>query len=132
MCLATEPSFVEGRSRPILQGYAQEAIHKIPDVMSGGKGCPDEILAVEVNFAILGTDIRLSAPVLIETEKGGYANAIADLSKFCERSISSEQKSYLEIPMIVLGGDTYKKLKGQERQLTARFHLAQVPKRMVV
>jgi len=98
---------------------------------AGGKGCPDEIVTVKVGFAILGTAIELLAPVLIEAEKAGYGGAIIDLDKFCERSISAEQKSYLEIPMIVVGGDNYKKLKSIERQLTARFNMTQVPKRMI-
>jgi hypothetical protein len=98
---------------------------------AGGKGCPDEILTVKVEFAILGTDIELSTPVLIEVEKAGYGDAIVDLDKFCGRSIPGEQKSYLEIPMIVVGGDNYKKLKSKEKQLTARFNITQVPKRII-
>jgi len=98
---------------------------------AGGKGRPDEILTIEVKFAMLGTDIKLSMPVLIELAKTGYSDAVVDLSEFCKRSISGEQKSRLEIPMIIIGGDRYKKLKHQERQLTARFVLKQVPKRMI-
>lgn len=98
---------------------------------AGGKGCPDEILAVKVEFAMLGTDVELSIPVLIEAEKAGYSDAMVDLNKFCERSISGEQKSYLEIPMIVVGGDNYKKLKSLHRQLVARFSMTQVPKRVI-
>ena len=98
---------------------------------AGGKGCPDEILTVKVGFAILGTDVELSTPVLIEAEKAGYSDAMIDLDKFCRRSISGEQKSYLEIPMIVVGGDNYKKLKSQKRELTARFNMTQVPKMMI-
>lgn len=98
---------------------------------AGGKGCPDEILTAKVKFAILGTDVELSTPVLIELEKAGYSDAMADLDKFCGRSISGEQKSYLEIPMIVVGGNNYKKLESQKRELTARFSVTQVPKRMI-
>lgn len=98
---------------------------------AGGKGCPDEILVVKVKFAILGTDVELLTPVLIELEKIGYPGAEEDIRKFCERSISGEQKSYLEIPMIVVGGDNYKKLKNQNRILTARFNIVQIPKRMM-
>lgn len=98
---------------------------------AGGEGCPDEILNVTVSFAILGTDIRLSAPVLIEGEKAGYSSALEDLQKFCERSISGEQKSYLEIPMIVIGGQSYKKLKSRNKQVNARFNMTQVPKRII-
>jgi len=98
---------------------------------AGGKGCPDEILAIGIELSILGTDARLSVPVLIELEKVGYSGAGKDLDKFCQRSICGEQKSYLEIPMIVLGGDKYKKLKSQNRQLSARVNITQVPKRVV-
>lgn len=66
----------------------------------------------------MGTTIESLAPVLVEAAKVGYSDAMIDLDKFCERSISGEQKSYLEIPMIVVGGDNYKKLKSIERQLT--------------
>jgi len=98
---------------------------------AGGKGCPDEILTIKIEFAILGTDIHLSVPVLIELEKAGYTAAAEDLNKFCKRSISGEQKSYLEIPMIIVGGDKYRKLNSQMRQLSARINITQVPKRIV-
>jgi|GEM_PF-3161684 len=98
---------------------------------AGGKGCPDEILSVKIEIDYLGTIIRLLAPVLIEEGKAGYSDAIADLDKFCKRSLSGEQKSYLGIPMIAIGGDNYRKLKGIEKQLTARFDMTQVPKRVI-
>ncbi|MCL0074256.1 hypothetical protein M1O50_05245 [Dehalococcoidia bacterium] len=100
---------------------------------AGGKGRPDEILVVKLDFAILGTDVKLSVPVLIEVAtKGGWSgDAKVDLEKFCERTISGEQQSYLEIPMIVVGGDSYKKLESKKGQLTARFNITQVPKRVV-
>jgi hypothetical protein len=98
---------------------------------AGGKGCPDEILVVKVKVPILGTDIELSTPVLIELEKIGYSGAKEDLNKFCERSIIGEQNSYLEIPMIIVGGDKYKKLRSQKRKLSTRVNITQVPKRVV-
>jgi len=98
---------------------------------AGGKGRPDEILTIKVKFAILGANIELSIPVLIELAKVGYSDALVDLKEFCERSILGEQKSHVEIPMIAIGGDCYKKLRSQERQLTARFNLTQVPMRMI-
>lgn len=99
---------------------------------AGGKGCPDEIVTVRVKFALWGTDIELSTPILIEGEKAGYSAALADLDKFCERSILGEQKTYLEIPMIIIGGGSYKKVKSIERQLIARFNATQVPKRIMM
>jgi len=111
-------------------GKITVTLEAIPNY-AGGKGRPDELLAIEVKFAILGTDIKLSIPVLIELGKTGFSDAVVDLNEFCERSISGEQKSHIEIPMIVIGGDSYKKSGPHERQLTARFILTQVPKRMV-
>ncbi|MCL0082011.1 hypothetical protein M1N89_02180 [Dehalococcoidia bacterium] len=60
--------------------------------------------------------MKLSVPVLIEVAtKGGWSgDAKVDLEKFCERTISGEQQSYLEIPMIVVGGDSYKKLESKK------------------
>ncbi|MBT9151593.1 MAG: hypothetical protein DDT40_01789 [candidate division WS2 bacterium] len=100
---------------------------------AGGEGRPDEILVVKLDFAILGTDVKLSVPVLIEVAtKGGWSgDAKVDLEKFCERTISGEQQSYLEISMIVVGGDSYKKLESKKGQLTTRFNITQVPKRMI-
>jgi len=98
---------------------------------AGGKGCPDEILVIKAKFAILGVDVELSIPLLIELEKIGYPGAEEDLRKFCERSISGEQESYLEVPMIVIGGNDYKKLKSQKRQVTARVSIIQVPERVI-
>jgi hypothetical protein len=98
---------------------------------AGGKGCPDEIVTMKVKFALWGTDIELSAPILIEAEKAGYSAALLDLDKFCERSVSGEQKSYLDIPMIIIGGTSYKKLRSIERQLRTRFNMTQVPKRVI-
>jgi hypothetical protein len=111
-------------------GKITVTLEAIPNY-AGGKGRPDELLAIEVKFAILGTDIKLSIPVLIELGKTGFSDAMVDLNEFCERSMSGEQKSHIEIPMIVVGGDSYKKMGPQERQLIARFNLTQVPKRMV-
>jgi len=100
---------------------------------AGREGRPDEILVVKVNFAILGTDVKLSVPVLIEVAtKGGWSgDAKVDLEKFCERTISDEQQSYVGISMIVVGGDSYKKLESKKGQLTIRFNITQVPKRII-
>lgn len=105
------------------------SLEAIPNY-AGGKGCPDEILVVKVKIPILGTDVELSTPILIELEKIGYSGAEEDLNKFCKRSLSGEQKSYLEIPMIVIGGDSYRKVKSEKRELIARFNIIQIPKRI--
>jgi len=112
-------------------GSIDVILEAIPNY-AGGKGCPDEILVVKVKIPILGTDVELSTPVLIELEKIGYSKAEEDLNKFCERSISGEQESYLKIPMIVIGGDSHKEMiKSEKKELSARFNITQVPKRMV-
>jgi len=122
---------IEGKSELKTDwGDIAVALDAIPNY-AGGKGCPDEILSVTVKFAILGTDVELSVPILIEAEKGGYSNAVIDLQKFCERSISGEQKSYLEIPMIIIGGENYRKLRPVEKQVKARFSMTQIPRRMI-
>ncbi|MGB2726953.1 MAG: hypothetical protein WBD09_00550 [Halobacteriota archaeon] len=107
-------------------------LNPIPNY-AGGKGRPDEILVVELDFAVLGTDVKLSVPVLIEVAtKGGWSgDAKVDLEKFCERTISGEQKSYLKIPMIVVGGDNYRKISCPDKQLLSNFNVTQVPKRMI-
>lgn len=112
------------------EGKIVVTLDAIPNY-AGGKGCPDEILGVTVSFALFGTDIRVSVPVLIEGEKAGYGSALEDLHKFCARSVSGEQNSYLEIPMIVVGGQSYRKLKSSNRQVNARFVMTQVPKRII-
>jgi len=111
-------------------GSIEIVLEAIPNY-AGGKGCPDEILVVKVKIPILGTDIELSTPILIELEKIGYLGAKEDLNKFCVRSISGEQKSYLEIPMIVIGGDSYRKVGSEKKELSAWFNIIQVPKRIV-
>lgn len=122
---------IEGKSELKADwGNITVVLDAIPNY-AGGKGCPDEIVSVTVKFAILGADVELSVPVLIEGEKSGYSNAVIDLQKFCERSISGEQKSYLEIPMIIIGGEHYRKLRPVEKQVKARFSMTQIPRRMI-
>jgi len=122
---------IEGRYEVVTDwGEIVINLDAIPNY-AGGKGCPDEILVVKAKFAILGTNVELSIPVLIELEKGGYSAAEEDLNKFCERSMSGEQKSYLEIPMVIIGGNEYRKLETQEKRLAARVHITQVPKRIM-
>lgn len=122
---------IEGKSELKADwGNITVVLDAIPNY-AGGKGCPDEIVSVTVKFAILGADVELSVPILIEGEKSGYSNAAIDLQKFCERSISGEQKSYLEIPMIIIGGENYRKLRPVEKQVKARFSMTQIPRRMI-
>jgi hypothetical protein len=95
---------------------------------AGGKGCPDEILCVKIEFPAFGTHIELSAPILIEGEKAGRSAAEEDVEKFCSRSISGEQKSYLKIPVIVVGGTGFKKVRPSTNVLRAQFNTTQVPR----
>ena len=98
---------------------------------AGGKGCPDEILCVKLEFAAFGTSVELSAPILIEGEKAGSSAAKLDVEKFCSRSVSGVQKSYLKIPVIVVGGSSFKKLRPTSKVLLAQFNTTQVPRRIV-
>jgi hypothetical protein len=97
---------------------------------AGGKGRPDELLLLRAEFALLGTIAKAAVPILIELEKTGFSDARVDLEEYCKRSISGEEISYLEVPMIIVGG-AYKELAPQERQVVATFNLTEVPKRIV-
>jgi hypothetical protein len=99
---------------------------------AGGKGCPDEILTIKTKFSLLGTDIEVMVPVLIELEKAGSNSAMEDLTKYCERSVSGEQSSYIQIPMIVIGGQNQKFVKDDSRTVNAAFSIEQVPTRMIL
>lgn len=98
---------------------------------AGGKGCPDEIMCIRVEFPAFGTNVTLTTPVLIEGEKSGSNAAKLDLRKFCERSITGEQRSYVKIPIIVIGGDRYKRLRPTTKQILVQFNPTQVPKRVI-
>ncbi len=110
-------------------GKMNITLEAIPNY-AGGKGCPDELLIVKINFSMLGINVKLSAPILIELEKSGYSGAKEDLEKFCKRSLSKEQISYLEIPMIVISND-YKRIRVKEKELMARFNMIQIPARIL-
>jgi hypothetical protein len=99
---------------------------------AGGEGCPDEILTIRLKIPFMGKDIEISVPVLIELEKAGSNAADRDLVKFCERSINDEQNSFLDIPMIVIGGDSNRFIGIEKKPLKARFTINQVPRRMVL
>jgi hypothetical protein len=98
---------------------------------AGGKGCPDEVLCLKIGFPAFGTHIELTAPILIEGEKAGSNSAKEDVEKFCNRSITGEQKSYLKIPVIVVGGRRLKKVPTSTKILQAQFNTTQVPRIIV-
>jgi len=98
---------------------------------AGGKGCPEEILCLRIELPAFGTLVELSAPIHIEWEKAGSSAAKLDVEKFCHRSLSREQKSYLKIPVIVVGGSSFKKLRPTTKGLLAQFNTTQVPRRIV-
>lgn len=111
-------------------GSIQISLVAIPNY-AGGKGCPDEILQLRVEFPAFGTNIILSAPILIEGEKAGISAAGVDVDKFCERSKTGEQNSYLKIPVIVIGGQVNKRIRPTTQAVQARFMTTQVPRRVI-
>ena len=134
----TDESLIHRRAKALEGTYPATApwgglvvkLDAVPNY-AGGKGCPDEILCVTVEFPAFGAKVAVSVPVLIEGEKAGSDAAKLDLEKFCERSLSGEQRSYLKIPVIVIGGSGPKKLKAVSKQMLAEFSTTQVPKRVV-
>jgi hypothetical protein len=125
--------------QPFCHEYIAEAefgkiyvtLDAIPN-FEGGKGCPDEIITVKTKISLLGSDIEVTVPILVELESSGSGNAMKDLQNYSERTISGEQSSYIHIPMIVVGGQNQKFVKDDERILKARFSINQVPIRMIL
>jgi hypothetical protein len=75
---------------------------------SSKKGTPDELLIVGISFPVLGEDLSLQIPVLLELEnKGGMPASLEDAEKFVKRMLSGEEEDlyykYTETPMLVIG-----------------------------
>jgi len=73
---------------------------------AGGKGCPDSLLVLYITLPVLGEEVSIQAPILIEAEKAGMSAAMEDLKKFCRRSMRGPLEgggsSFIEIPMLVV------------------------------
>lgn len=98
---------------------------------AGGKGCPDSLLIFKISVPVLGKDVSIQVPLLIEAEKAGMSAAIEDLEKFCGRSmlgaLEGGGSSFIEIPMLVVTETPKPKLKKQSLPLKAHFSIQEVP-----
>lgn len=63
-----------------------------------GKGRPDFILWISLGLRVLGTDLQVQFPILLEEEGTGIDAAIEDYTIFLAQE-------GLSVPMIVLGGN---------------------------
>jgi hypothetical protein len=94
---------------------------------AGGSGCPDSLLILKVSMPVLGRNVSVQAPILIEAERAGTGAAIQDLDKFCERStkgaLEGGSSSFLEIPMLVVTPIPTRKEVEESRILKAKFKI---------
>lgn len=94
---------------------------------AGGSGCPDSLLILKVSMPVLGQNVSVQAPILIEAEKAGTSAAIRDLDKFCERStkgaLEGGASSFVEIPLLVVTPNPTRKESDESRVLKARFRI---------
>lgn len=75
-------------------------IQLLPERIGFGsqKGRPDELLTIKVAFNLLGKNLEVQAPVIIECEeRSGISGALKDLYE------GKHRDGYLKIPMLVLG-----------------------------
>jgi hypothetical protein len=94
---------------------------------TSAKGVPDELIIAEVSFCLFGEWISLQAPILLEVEeKGGTAASLEDLRKFSERSCTGEQKSYVKLPMLVIGKE--RKSRTEQILLNIEVNITEVSK----
>jgi len=97
---------------------------------AGGTGCPDSLLIVKVSMPVLGQDVSVQAPILVEAEKAGISAAIEDLDKFCGRSMQGTLEgggcSFIKIPMLVATREPLRKERGESRVLKASFNVREV------
>ena len=107
-------------------GDAQLEIKYI-NYSSGGMGCPDSLLIVKISLPILGKNVTIQAPILIEAEKAGMNAALEDLEKFCNRSsigaLEGGASSFLEIPMLVATQNPKSNKKTISKSLTVSFQV---------
>jgi len=94
---------------------------------AGGSGCPDSLLILKVSMPVLGQNVSVQAPILIEAEKAGTSAAILDLDKFCERStkgaLEGGGSSFVEIPLLVVTPNPTQRTGDESRVLKARFRI---------
>jgi len=97
---------------------------------AGGKGCPDSLLVLKITLPVLGKDVSLQIPLLIEAEKAGISAAMEDLEKFCKRSmlgtLEGGGSSFVEIPMLVVTRMPKPRQKRESATLKAHFRVQEV------
>ncbi|GAG37011.1 unnamed protein product, partial [marine sediment metagenome] len=97
---------------------------------SSRKGTPDEILIVGMSFSLLGEEMFLQVPVLLEMEEGGGLPAsLEDAVKFVTRMLSGEEEDiyykYLEVPMLVVG--KARRSKVIDLPLRSKIRIKEIP-----
>jgi hypothetical protein len=119
--------YMEGESGFVFPWGKGSISIKYINYSAGGSGCPDSLLILKVSMPILGRDVSVQAPVLIEAEKAGTGAAIQDLDKFCERStkgaLEGGGSSFIEIPMLVVTSSPTRKEREEHRILKATFKI---------
>jgi len=118
---------MEGQSEFIFPWGKGTISIKYINYSAGGSGCPDSLLLVKVLMPVLGENVSLQAPILVEAEKAGIGAAIQDLDKFCERStrgaLENGGSSFVEIPMLVATLTPRRKGKEETRVIKATFNI---------
>lgn len=118
---------MEGQSEFVFPWGKGTISIKYVNYSAGGSGCPDSLLLVKVSMPVMGENVSLQAPILVEAEKAGIGAAIQDLDKFCERSTRGAMEnggsSFVELPMLVATPNPVRKETEQTRLLKARFNI---------
>ena len=118
---------MEGQSEFVFPWGKGTISVKYINYSAGGSGCPDSLLLIRVLMPILGKDVSVQAPILVEAEKAGMGAAIQDLDKFCERStrgaLENGGSSFVEIPMLVATPTPKRKGQEETRLIKARFNI---------
>lgn len=96
------------------------------NLSAGGRGSPDALVLINLEFDLLGEPVSVQVPVLVEAEKAGLESAIEDLDKFTNRSLNGEP-SYLKLPMLVATRSTSRRSRTEFRDIQALFNLSTIP-----
>jgi len=85
---------------------------------------------LKITLPVLGKDVSLQVPILIEAEKAGMSAAMEDLEKFCRRSmlgtLEGGDSSFVEIPMLVVTRTPKPGQKRKSATLKAYFRVQEV------
>lgn len=121
---------MEGGSEATFSWGKAKVEVKYVNYSAGGRGCPDSLLILKVSMPLLGQDVLVQIPILVEAEKAGMSAAIEDLNKFCERSMRGALEhggdSFIEIPMLVATQTPLRKERKENRTLKVTFKIREV------